>query len=252
MPFLVDSVMGELAAQGDGALCSTRVRRARPAEAPESLIQITPRRFRPARRSAAREGVRATLSDVRASVRDFAAMRAHARLRGDPNTPKPTPLQEVARQWRCSSWLAADKFTFLGARDYDYARDASGAYVAIDPEILPESGLGVLRDNERYVLRTSAEPMVLTPELKRLMDEPEPLIVAKSTLLARVHRRTTSDYVGVLRYIEKGAAVGVERFVGLFTSESFTEPTRNIPVLRRKADWVMAQAGFTPGGTIRR
>jgi glutamate dehydrogenase len=90
--------------------------------------------------------------------------------------------------------------------------------------------------------------MMLTPELKRLMAEPNPLIVAKSTLRARVHRRTTADYVGVRRYNEKGEVVGEVRFVGLFTSESFTEPTRNIPVLRRKADWVMKQAGFAAGG----
>jgi hypothetical protein len=35
--------------------------------------------------------------------------------------------------------------------------------------------------------------MVLTPELKRLVSEPTPLIVAKSTLRARVHRRTMAD-----------------------------------------------------------
>src|SRR5690606_27893541 len=111
-----------------------------------------------------------------------------------------------------------------------------------------DSCLGVLRDTDRYVLRTTAEPMVLTPELKRLVAEPAPLIVAKSTLRARVHRRTTADYIGVKSYNEQGEVIGEIRFVGLFTSESFTEPTRNIPVLRRKAEWVMTQAGFAAGG----
>ena len=31
-------------------------------------------------------------------------------------------------------WLAADKFTFLGTRDYAYRRDASGAFTAEEPE----------------------------------------------------------------------------------------------------------------------
>ncbi|HCK83817.1 MAG TPA: NAD-glutamate dehydrogenase, partial [Hyphomonadaceae bacterium] len=158
------------------------------------------------------------------------------------------PREEVAEAVALLRWLAADKFTFLGSRDYDYARDASGAFKADEPEILPQTCLGVLRDTELYVLRTSAEPMKLTPELKRLMAEPAPLIVAKSTIRARVHRRATADYVSVKRYNSRGEAVGEVRFVGLFTSESFTEPTRNIPMLRRKADWVMDQAGFPAGG----
>ena len=251
MPFLVDSVMGELAGLGISALAMFHpVVPCADGKRLESLIQIHTPPLSAQRAEALREGVRETLADVRAAVQDFAAMRARMLACADDLERAKTnaPSEEAAEGVALLRWLAADKFTFLGARDYDYARDASGAYVPIDPEILPESGLGVLRDEERFVLRTSAEPMVLTPELKRLMDEPEPLIVAKSTLLSRVHRRTTSDYVGVRRYNEKGEAVGETRFVGLFTSESFTEPTRNIPVLRRKADWVMAQAAFTPGG----
>jgi glutamate dehydrogenase len=90
--------------------------------------------------------------------------------------------------------------------------------------------------------------MTLTPELKRLVSEPTPLIVAKSTLRARVHRRAAADYISVKRYNDQGEAIGEIRFVGLFTSESFTEATRNIPMLRRKAEWVLHQTGFAPGG----
>ena len=78
------------------------------------------------------------------------------------------PEDEVAEAVALLRWLAADKFTFLGARDYEYARDSQGAFKAHEPEILGGTSLGVLRDEERYVLRTSAEPMVLTPELTLL------------------------------------------------------------------------------------
>jgi glutamate dehydrogenase len=63
-----------------------------------------------------------------------------------------------------------------------------------------------------------------------------------------LHRRAAADYIGVKRYNDQGEAIGEIRFVGLFTSESFTEATRNIPVLRRKAEWVLHQTGFAPGG----
>ncbi len=196
------------------------------------------------------DGVRASLSDVRHAVSDFQRMRARMLACADELEQARTtaPPEEVAEAVALLRWLADNKFTFLGARDYKYARDADGGYKADEPVILSATCLGVLRDVDRYVLRTSAEPMVLTPELKRLVAEPTPLVVSKSTLRARVHRRAMSDYVAVRRYNEKGETIGEVRFVGLFTSEAFTESTRNIPVLRRKADWVMQKAGFPAGG----
>jgi glutamate dehydrogenase len=216
----------------------------------ESLIQVHLPRLSAQRAKALHDGVRGSLSDVRAAVKDFQGMRQRMldcaeELEGARTN---APADEVAESVALLRWLAADKFTFLGARDYKYQRLADGSYKADEPEILSASCLGVLRDIELYVLRSSAEPMMLTPELRRLVDEPTPLVVSKSTIRARVHRRTTADFVSVKRYNEKGEAIGEVRFVGLFTSESFTEPTRNIPILRRKAEWVMEQAGFAPGG----
>jgi glutamate dehydrogenase len=251
MPFLVDSVMGELADQNVSALAMFHpLAPAASGQGRESLIQIHLPRLSSQRAKALQDGVSATLADVRASVHDFQAMRHRMLQCADDleGARVNAPEGEVAEAVALLRWLAADKFTFLGARDYKYARLPDGGYKADEPEILTATCLGVLRDLDLYVLRTSAEPMVLTPELKRLMDEPAPLIVAKSTLRARVHRRATADYVGVKRYNEKGEAIGETRFVGLFTSESFIEPTRNIPVLRRKAEWVMEEAGFAPGG----
>jgi glutamate dehydrogenase len=251
MPFLVDSVMGELADQGVAALAMFHpVAPSKDGKGRDSLIQVHLPRLSAARAKALHEGVRETLHDVHEAVRDFKPMRERMRRCAEELEKSKTNAapEEVAEAVALLRWLAADKFTFLGARDYDYARDGQGGYKADEPEILERTCLGVLCDVERYVLRSTAEPMVLTPELKRLLSEPEPLIVAKSTLRARVHRRTTADYVGVRRYNDHGEAIGEVRFVGLFTSESFTEPTRNIPMLRRKADWVMEQAGFTAGG----
>jgi len=251
MPFLVDSVMGELADQGISPLAMFHpLAPSLSGEGRDSLIQIHVPRLSAQRAKALHDGVRATLADVRQSVRDFQAMRARmldcaAELE---QAKTHAPAEEVAEAVALLRWLASDKFTFLGARDYRYQRDAEGNYKADEPEILSHTCLGVLRDVERYVLRTSAEPMVLTPELRRLVTEPNPLVVSKSTLRARVHRRAMADYVGVKRYNDKGETVGEVRFVGLFTSESFTEPTRNIPMLRRKAEWVMNQAGFSAGG----
>ncbi len=250
MPFLVDSVMGELADQNIAPLAMFHpLAPSKSGEGRDSLIQVHAPRLSAARTKALLEGVNETLRDVEAAVADYHGMRSRMLAAAEELEAAKTSAtrEEVLEAVELLRWLAADKFTFLGARDYDYARDGE-SYKADEPVILEASCLGVLCDVERYVLRTTAEPMVLTPELKRLMDEPNPLIVAKSTLRSRVHRRTTADYVGVRRYNDRGETIGEVRFVGLFTSESFTEPTRNIPVLRRKADWVIKQAAFTAGG----
>jgi len=251
MPFLVDSVMGELADQGVAALAMFHpVAPAPDGHGRESLIQVHLPRLSPQRAKALHDGVRDTLGAVRVSVKDFQAMRqrmlaAAEELEGARGN---APADEVTEAVALLRWLAADKFTFLGSRDYKYQRLPDGSYKADEPEILSATCLGVLRDVDLYVLRSSAEPMMLTPELRRLMDEPTPLVVSKSTIRARVHRRTAADFVSVKRYNDKGEAIGEVRFVGLFTSESFTEPTRNIPILRRKAEWVMENAGFAAGG----
>jgi glutamate dehydrogenase len=251
MPFLVDSVMGEVGEQGLSALAMFHPTAAAiRGESRDSLIQIHLPKLSPQRAKALLDGVRSTLADVRVAVADFAAMRERMTTRAEELAGAKTnaPAEEVAEAVALMHWLAADKFTFLGARDYSYVRDSQGRPSPNEPDIIQGSGLGVLRNSERYVLRTTAEPIVLTAELQRLVAEPTPLVVAKSTLRSMVHRRTMSDYVGIKRYNAQGEAIGETRFVGLFTSEAFTEPTRNIPMLRRKAEWSLKQSGFPPGG----
>ncbi len=251
MPFLVDSVMGEIADQMIAPLAMFHpIAPSVAGEGRDSLIQVHMPTLTPARAAALHEGVRATLSDVRASVADFAAMKRNMLDRANELSRARTNAQaeEVAEGVALLRWLASDRFTFLGARDYQYSRDEAGRLLPDEPVILESTGLGVLRDPERYVLRSSAEPFLLTPTLQRLIQEPTPIIVSKSTMRSRVHRRTEADYIGVKRYGADGEVIGETRFVGLFGADAFTEPTREIPVLRRKVEWIMREAGFAPGG----
>ncbi len=248
MPFLVDSVMGELADQGVSALAMAHPIAPGRDGAMRSYIQILLPSLHTQRAAALLAGVRATLDDVGAIVADFGPLKARmlACAADLKRLAKPAHLDEVEEAAALLSWLAADRFTFLGVRDYEYARGEDGA--PVEPLIVEGAALGLLRDPQRYVLRSSAEPMLLTPEWRRLLEEPSPLVVAKSTLRSRVHRRAYADYVGVKRYDGAGRVVGETRFIGLFTTEAFTDATRDIPVLRRKAAWVIAQAGFRAGG----
>jgi glutamate dehydrogenase len=260
MPFLVRSVMGEIAEQGLEVkalfhpLVTVRrdasgVRGAQGAERRESYIQVHLERLGAAHAQALEAGVGRTLRDVRLAVSDFAALKARMAACADQLTKARTgaPAAEVAEAVAFLRWLEEDNFTFLGARDYQFSRDASGEYAADEPIVLEETGLGLLRDPDRYVLRRGDEPSLLTPEIRRFLQEPTPLIVSKSNFKSMVHRRATADYIGVKRYDAAGEPVGETRFVGLFTADAYNEATRDIPLLRSKVAHVLARSGAAPG-----
>ena len=254
-PFLVDSVMGEIADQGLSVRAmfhpivevqrdrsglrgeSGGVRR-------ESMIQVVLENIGPDRERALIEGVKATLADVRAAVEDFPAMlalmsKSTAEL-GASGKARPDEAEFL-------NWLHAQHFVFLGARVYEYPRLKTGEYAAEEPVYQPKDGLGVLRDPNRTVLRRANEPAVLMSEVKdRIVRDPA-ITIAKSNVKSRVHRRGYMDYVGVKRYGQDGRPCGEVRFVGLFTAEAYDQPASVVPLIREKVARVMKRAGAAPG-----
>jgi glutamate dehydrogenase len=145
------------------------------------------------------------------------------------------------------SWLQAEQFVFLGARIYEYPIGKDGEYAAEEPLYNATSGLGVLRDPARTVLRRAYEPVLLAGEAsERLLTGPA-VMVAKSNLKSRVHRRGYMDYVGVKRYGADGRPIGEIRFVGLFTAAAYDQPAAAVPLIRAKVARVLERAAAAPG-----
>ncbi|WP_454758269.1 NAD-glutamate dehydrogenase [Caulobacter segnis] len=246
-PFLVDSIMGEVTEAGFSVRAMFHpvsecggVRR--------SMIQIWLAPVGEDREAALIEGVRDALSDVGLAVQDFQPMRALMRrtigeLR-DAKTPVST--EEKSEDLDFLDWLESDHFVFLGARVYEYPRTADGGYAAEEPLYQPEGSLGVLRDQARTVLRRGSEPAILSAQVRSHIDIGDPIVVAKSNLRSRVHRRGYMDYIGVRRYGADGKASGEVRFVGLFTAEAYETPAHEVPLVRRKVQHVLTQAGKDP------
>jgi glutamate dehydrogenase len=254
-PFLVDSVMGEVADQGLSVRAMfhpiVAVQRDRagvrgPTGNPrrESMIEVLLEPIGPDREHALIDGLKATLADVRAAVEDFPAMLALM-----SRTVAELAASGKARQEEVDflNWLHAEHFVFLGARVYEYPKLANGEYAPEEPLYKAKDGLGVLRDPERTVLRRANEPAVLMREAKdRIIRDPA-LTIAKSNVKSRVHRRGYMDYVGVKRYAEDGRPSGEVRFVGLFTAEAYDQPANAVPLVREKVARVLARAGAAPG-----
>ena len=247
-PFLVDSVMGELAEAGV-SVRSMFHPIVGAGDARSSLILVVIEPLPQERRDALGEGLAAAMNDVRMAVADHGAMnelmrRSIAALEASHAGVDLAVLEENLAFLR---WLKADHFVFLGARDYDYPRSKDGGYEAEAPLAQSGEGLGVLRDPNRAVLRRASEPAVLTRQMKRQLDLSEPVTVAKANARSRVHRRAYMDYVGVKRFGEDGRPSGETRFVGLFTSEAYDQLATEVPLLRRKVANVLDRARKAPG-----
>ncbi len=252
LQFLVASIMGEVAAQNAVALAIFHPIVATDTDHKDggklSLIQIHLEPLSPPRAQTLEQGVRDTLEDVVLANADFHKMRARMSACADELAHATTNASEGERAEGIAflRWLETGNFTFLGARDYQFARDGKGAFIPEEPIVLDETGLGLLRDPERFVLRRGQEPSMITPEIQRFLQEPTPIVVSKSNLVSRVHRRIYADYVGMKRYDDKGDVVGETRFIGLLTAEAYNSAVRDVPLLRRKVARVLERAGKDP------
>lgn len=246
-PFLVDSVMGQVAEAGANvkAMVHPVVEHGGHRL---SMIQVWLAPLGQERRAGLVQRIRAALADTRAAVADFRPMLdLLGRCIEDLRSAAPGDPDDLAEDLEFLHWVDAGHFVFLGAREYEYPRTADGGYAAEEPVFKPEGSLGVLRDQSLTVLRRASEPAVLSAALRQSLEAADPLVVAKSNLHSRVHRRAYMDYIGVRRYGADGKPWGEVRFVGLFTAQAYNEPARSAPLLRRKIAQVMAAAGFPKG-----
>ena len=192
--------------------------------------------------------VSATLKEVRLTVVDFDAMQSRMRDAADIVSESTFLDHEIAEEAaKFLNWMAGGHFTFLGSRFYTFAQNEDGSLAVEEPLITPDSSLGILRDENRFILHRGSEPTIITNRISDFLNEPTPLIVAKATLSSRVHRRVNADYVGVKQYDNAGQVVGEIRFVGLFTADAYNSMARDIPLIRQKVERALQAAGKRAG-----
>lgn len=177
--------------------------------------------------------LQATIRDLEAVVADFGAMKAKLSevqaLAADTAAADPESLAFL-------DWLAADNFTFLGFRSFEYSGDC-----------IRQVGepLGMLR------VRNRASERKLSEQPQRTRDfllEPALLAFSKSGTRSRVHRPAYPDYVGIRRFDADGNVIGEDGFLGLYTSRVYRQDATDIPVVRHKIAEVMERSLFDPAG----
>ncbi|WP_432521279.1 NAD-glutamate dehydrogenase [Kineococcus sp. SYSU DK006] len=271
MPFLVDSLTAALTRRGlgihllvhprlaarrddDGLLLDLHdVGTAPPSEPAESWIRIEVDGHAAAqgRGGDERDGalplvedLRRVLDDVRAAVLGWQPMRAKAlqiadSLQIDP--PVGVADAELRVAERFLRWMADDRFTFLGYREYDLRTDGEDVVLAARPD----TGLGVLAERPG---RPAGRVRTLSGPVREKAAEPQVLLVTKANARATVHRPAFLDYVGVKVFDASGRVTGERRFLGLFTSTAYTDSVKRVPVVAEKVGEVLARAGFGSSG----
>ncbi|HXY94661.1 MAG TPA: NAD-glutamate dehydrogenase [Acidimicrobiia bacterium] len=218
MPFVVDSLTALVARAGYDVHLLVH-----PVVEGASFVHVEiDRESDPAILGALAASVESVLADVRAAVDDWVPMRARVLARAqDLRAAPPTgvPAGDADEAAAFLERLADNHFTFVGAAD-----DTGGNALGVARRRLPE-GL---------------------PDLDRA---PTPVLTLTKTLeRSTVHRAVPFDLVGVKQFDSRGRVIGEERFFGLHTADTYSEPITELPVLRRKADAVMARAGFAAAG----
>ncbi len=262
MPFLFDSVMGEIGELGvepflvihpvlqvtHGKSGVTAILDDGPSAKSDadrvSMIHVQVPQMTEARAEALQAALAKVLSDVRVAVADWKPMRARLdqAIATYRYTDLPMKKDAVDEAVAFLEWLRNDNFTFLGMRDYHYSgNEKTGTLERSDAP-----GLGILADPNTLVLRSGTEAVITTPEIRAFLNGPDPLIVTKANTKSKVHRRIYLDYVGVKTFDAKGKLDGELRIVGMFTSTAYTRSVSSIPYLRSKAQAVIDKSGFDP------
>ena len=261
MPYLVDSVVAELAHGGvnvqrvvhpivvvrrDLAGSLREVLAAADPEAPpsdallESWMSIEVDLVTDPERARELENrLVSVLHDVREVVEDTDRMVGTARMLADhlEQNPPAAPEQQISEGAKLLRWLSEKHFTFLGYRQYELVEDPSNGEPAL--RAILATGLGVLRQDS-----LAARSLTAGPDLAAHALAPQLLVLTEASAPSTVHRSSYPYYVGVKTFDEHGNVNGEHRFLGVLTSAAMHEDVLDIPVIERRVRDVIHRAGF--------
>jgi glutamate dehydrogenase len=251
MPFLVDSVLGELSRQQvdvqlvvhpvievvrdeAGVLSSVAPVGSGSSKHSESVIHVRVAARDEEQRVQLVAALARVLEDVAVAVRDFEVM-LHASAEVASQLSRLAASSDDAATAECAafmSWLNDGHFVFFGARYLDLEVPNDGR--SVRPK--PHAGLGLLRDPSRDVF-----------EHYQPARQGELIRILKANQRSTVHRPVHFDAVLVSDVFNGAPRPASHLFIGLFSLSAYSCQTEAVPLLRHKAARVLERAGLTPG-----
>jgi len=253
MPFLVDTVTMALAEQGVGVHVlghpvlrfgrdkAGKLQRVGDGEA-ESVMLLEIDRQPAEGMAAIEQAIVKALEEVRAIVRDWQPMRDKALALADDLGQRQLPVDDASRSeaQEFLRWAADNHFTFFGYREYRVEKQGKEDVLAP----LNDTGLGLMRGKDKSAARPVST--LAAQGLNTTSGLTDALILTKTNARSRVHRAGYMDYIGVLEFDAKGRIIGEQRFLGLFTSSAYNRRPWEIPLVRKRHEYVMTRSGLAP------
>jgi len=176
-----------------------------------------------------KDELRSVLSEVLLVVNDWEAMLQKLLEAKETVVNSPFLFAKTTQESTIQfiDWLADHHFTLMGYRYYEVnAEDGDHLWHPLN-----ETSLGIMknsiRDRDRRIsnLPSSARKETLSQK---------PLLLTKTSSLARVHRPAYIDYIGVKAFNAKGEVIGEHRFLGLYSATLYNSSVMHIPILSQK------------------
>ena len=211
----------------------------------ESLVHIE---FEPLADAQAYEkleaDVRRVLDDLRMVVADYEGMRANVNRVAEAfrSSPESARTDEYEEALEFLSWLNEHHFTFLGYAESSAETDEAGRKTF---RTLEEQGLGLMRKGGRFA-RTD-EFIAPQEELDRYVNSSRMMVVTQANTRSPIHHPEYMDVVSVKKYADDGSVAGTYRFLGLFSTDVYTNRPHSIPLIRRKAEYVLQRSRLPEG-----
>ncbi|MFC6203911.1 NAD-glutamate dehydrogenase [Psychrobacter urativorans] len=143
-------------------------------------------------------------------------------------------------------WISDDHFIFLGFREYRLEGQDNEQGADLELFAIGNSGLGLLRGADEDKISDSFHQ--LPANLKQLLTEPRVLMLSKSSRVSPIHRSVYMDFLGIHKFDDQGKLIGEYRFIGLLTSQAYQLTVKQIPLLREKANKIMAMSDLPRNG----
>ena len=247
-PFLVDTVTAELQAHGlevrhvvhpvigverDGEGRVIQVTPARGARRRESVMHFEVDRVLDEESAAQLEAaLRNVLGELQLVVRDFLPMvdRVERMIDLASAAGARYSADEIHESVEFLQWLTDDSFIYLGYREYEITGEGDDAVV----DVVPDSGLGILSDPTTSSFAGGVRLGDMRPALRRRIEEGRLVSITKTSGETTIHRPGKMDYIGVRVIREDGSVGGEARLIGLFTTKTYSESARHIPIVRGK------------------
>jgi glutamate dehydrogenase len=189
------------------------------------------------------EALMQVLGDVEIVVDDFRQMRSQIEkleedIVGWQKNVSADALEEGVHFLR---WLHNNHFTFLGVEtlqvSYENDRPHVQRVVGSERGLLKRRSTSGVADLVHELTSVAVTSNVIAPRTLESL-----ITFSKSSVRSRVHRRAHPDYIAVRLLDDKGRITRVVRFLGLFTSATYTTSALSIPLVRQKVSTLLQRA----------